>query len=921
MAQQGRIAAAARSYSDFAIARPWTVLIIAALITAIASWAAKDLKVNSKLEDLFPDDTPAVVAAQQARATLPSINKMLIVFGSPDKEANRKAATAFCKRAEKLPEIASVECQRDIDFFRRNAALWLAKDELLKIEKEVKAKVREATRKEMLGGEFGDDDGGDDDDDDEFADEKDEFADEKDEFADKKDKRPESPTRKVRSAPTQPKPAKLDDAHKPVDGPGDATTTANDAKGWKVPTDDEVQDKIGKFADLREWAENDAGDALGIKLFPKVDASDVEASDALVAKIDKLLAATNVRSFHPEMVYSVSGDYAKVSRHVATIRRGLYVTTLLAIGGIILLQLIAFRRFRALLLLFIPLLSGVALTTGFAATAIGYVNIITAFIFAILFGLGNDFAVYTLSHYVQRRAVGDDPDAAVRHAMPHLWGALGTAAATTAGSFLVLTMFDFRGFSQFGLIAGVGVLVTLLATLLLFPPLVIVLHRIWPEKAVSGARADGLKMIGVLANRNVARVATVVVIGLALGGGYLAQNLDFNTDFRRLRTVSKKQGSKKKESEKKESKKKKNDLKKVAKQAPVAKPSADEQRKRRASKLAGHYRRSTSQSLRTPILVVADTMADAGVIHRQLKADKDKNTRITHWMSIHTFVPEQQAENAAIARRIADHIDAKRAMLRGEDATEADRALKRLDVKTFTANDLPDFVRKRFLDVDGNVGRYLLMYPNGNTASARAVKEVMDQVGTFKVGEKTYRSTAGFFMLAEADGVVRREGPWAILAAAIAVLLITLLHFRNIRPVLFAFIPLVLGFSAFLGIAYLAELELNLFSVTVLPSVFGIGIDGTVHLVHRGWGVRSRRELAVGLQQVFSAAWLAALTTVVGFGALLFQDNRGVQTLAEMAVWGVATVCILANVLAGALLALQPGLDDDGDESPTTEGR
>ena len=296
-------------------------------------------------------------------------------------------------------------------------------------------------------------------------------------------------------------------------------------------------------------------------------------------------------------------------------------------------------------------------------------------------------------------------------------------------------------------------------------------------------------------------------------------------------------------------------------------------------------------------------MDHAKRIHEQLDGNKDL-TRVSHFLSVHTFVPEDQQKKAAIAARIRNKIEAKRSSLKGEDGVEADRALQRLGAKPFTAKDLPDFVRKRFLDVDDKLGRFLLIYPSGNLASARSVQEVIDQVGTFKVDQRTYRSTASYFMLAEADGVVKKEGPWAVLAAALAVLLITGLHFRAWRPVAFAFVPLAVAFAAFLGVAKVVDLELNLFSVTVLPSVFGIGIDGTVHIVHRAWQAKDRSELGTALAQVFAAAWLAALTTVVGFGALMFQDNRGVQSLALMAVWGIGVVCVLANLLAGALLSL-----------------
>ena len=80
--------------------------------------------------------------------------------------------------------------------------------------------------------------------------------------------------------------------------------------------------------------------------------------------------------------------------------------------------------------------------------------------------------------------------------------------------------------------------------------------------------------------------------------------------------------------------------------------------------------------------------------------------------------------------------------------------------------------------------------------------------------------------------------------------------------------------------------------------------DGTVHLVHRGWEVGDPRALGKVMRQVGGAIWIAALTTAVGFGALMFQDNPGVASIGTLASLGVLLVCSLSALLAGALLSI-----------------
>lgn len=876
----------AAAWTEVCIRRPTATVAVFLTVTALSGWLGSGLGVKSQLEDLFPEHTPAVQAARRAREILPSLNQMQVVIGSPSREANRALATELCEAVGKLPEIAAVECRRDIQFFEKNGALWLSTEELERIDERVRVAIRDATGRELLGdalteGLEGTDDGG-------AA--GDDFEDDFEDDFDEGDKPATRPTAAVPKAA-----APKMDAPKGGDGPdakakGDAPADAPRKSGLHVPDDVEIREKIGVSADLREWVESPDGTVLGVKFFPKVDAGDVDASKAFVAKMDALIAKIDPTRHHKEMKIVVKGDYASMTRQVDSIRHGLVVTSIIALAGIIFLQLLAFRRLRALILLFVPLIVGIALTVGFARVAVGYLNIITAFIFGILFGLGNDFGVYTLSRYMEGRSEGHTPEGSLRAMMPGLWGALGTAAATTAGGFLALTLFEFRGFSQFGLIAGVGVLLALVATLGILPPLALVLHRIWPEKDVSPDSTRGLRVFGLVARRTPARVVVFVLLAASVFGVLQGQHLDFNTDFRRLRN-------------------------RTAEETDSPKQLTEAEKKAQAdADLSHRFGNEAVQKDVSPILVVADNMEDAAIVHAQIEAGKARMTRLHHFVSVHTFVPHGQAEKLPIIARIRERIEKKRHALNEEDGAEADKALARLQAQAFTADDLPDFIRKRFLDVDGHLGRFLLLYPNGNLADARKVREVIDQMGQFHVGERTYLATASYFMLAEADGVVREEGPLAVLAAALAVLLITWFHFRRIRPVLYAFVPLALGFCIFLGAAYLFDLELNLFSVTVLPSVFGIGIDGTVHIVHRAWGLQRRGDLAVALSQVGGAALLAALTTMVGFGALLFQDNRGVQTLGLMAVVGIAVVCTGANLLAGGMLALTPGMRDDPED-------
>lgn len=844
---ESRFDAFTRRYARWTGERPFLTLAVAFVLIGLCGWYGAGIRIRSNMEDLFPESTPAVKAAREARETLKSTSQMVIVFGSPDREANRRLATAFCDRVQKWPDVASVECRRDIDFFRRNAALFLGKKELEDIEQDVRDTIKRATEKDLL--------------DDELTEGLDDDA----KVAPALEKGADQPLAEA---------ATLAGAKDTVAAAGTAEVQPGAVKKrFQLPTDDDLQARF-KTDDIREWAESPDGKVLGVKLFPKVPASQVDESAKFVARVNAQLAELKPTSYNPAMTIATSGDYSEVTEEIANIKSGLIWTSVIALFVIALVQIAHFRRFRALVLMSVPLLAGTALTMAFSRLTVGYLNMITAFIFSMLFGMGNDFNVYTLSRYLEERSTGKAPLESIEAMMAGLWGALGQAAATTSVAFFALVVLEFRGFSQFGLIAGVGVFISLVATLALFPPLVMAMHRIAPDRHVSERQAEGQRWLGWFADRRVARITLIGFSILTVLSVFAARDIDFETNLRKLRTPP-------------------------SKASQATSQTASRQ-------LEIEYSRKAESRPSSPILVVTDSIQDAKIVHRQLEMDRQKLTRVKHFVSIHSFVPEDQPAKLAIVQRIRKLIDAKYDLLKGDDRKDADRALELLKAQAYGPEDLPAFVRERFRDRKERLGRFVLVYANGNLADARSVQEIIDQVGIFQVGQRVYHSTASFFILAEADAIVRKEGPVAVLLATLAVAVVVLFYFRSWWLLVYSFIPLTMSFVVFLGIARGMGLELNLFSVTTLPGVVGIGIDGITHILHRWWEEGEKADLKRILQQVGGAAWVALVTTIVGFAALLFQDNPGLQSIAWWATIGLLVSCLVSNVLTGAILTIFP---------------
>ena len=107
---------------------------------------------------------------------------------------------------------------------------------------------------------------------------------------------------------------------------------------------------------------------------------------------------------------------------------------------------------------------------------VGPLNLISI-AFAVLFvGLGVDFGIQFSVRYRADRYDVDDLRLSLAHAARHAGAPLTLAAAAVAAGFLSFLPTDYRGVSELGQIAGIGMLVAYLTSITLLPALLTVLN-------------------------------------------------------------------------------------------------------------------------------------------------------------------------------------------------------------------------------------------------------------------------------------------------------------------------------------------------------------------------------------------------------------------------------------------------------------
>ena len=140
--------------------------------------------------------------------------------------------------------------------------------------------------------------------------------------------------------------------------------------------------------------------------------------------------------------------------------------------------------------------------------------------------------------------------------------------------------------------------------------------------------------------------------------------------------------------------------------------------------------------------------------------------------------------------------------------------------------------------------------------------------------------------------------------ALIAVTLIAWISFRALLPALLATATVVAGVGMTIGLLPVFGSHLNLANFFAIPMLIGLGIDSAIHIIHRF------REDPANARPTIRAVAFTALTTAIGFGALVLADHRGMQSLGlAMGVGSVACMyvaCVALPLLLRSRLAAAP---------------
>ena len=614
-----------------------------------------------------------------------------------------------------------------------------------------------------------------------------------------------------------------------------------------------------------------------LRLYPTGVITDRDFTNRLLSRLDQLIATIDPQSFHPSLVTNFKGSFKNANTQYNVVVGDLKETALYAFLGVLLLISIHFRQVLSPLFVVVPLLMSLSWTFGLTKIVIGNLNQITVCLFAILFGLGIDFGIHIFARYREARRRGMGTEDALVETVVHTGSALTTTAVTTSVAFFSLIFSDFKGFSEFGFIVGIGILFSLVAMLVICPAFIVLAERFHvlrlqqksvPEHLLRKGRYPFpwlTLLMGLLATAySVSHTIRPWVEFDPFRVGY-ETDLEFEYDFKKLRPSLPSTG-------------------------PAASLPED------------------LKETRSPAIILTESREDAMEVVaavKQIRADRGDSSTIKSVKSVYSALPNKQLKKLEVIRSIRQLLEEEDDLIADEDRARVDSLSQYLEVEELTLEDLPADMTNSFLSKDGKILDFVMINASvalrhGENAIrfAREIKRIDTPSG------KTYYASSSHIIFAEMLELMLDDALKAVGITLLVVTIVLLIDLRSIIDVLFVLTPLLTALMWVTGFMYILDFKVNIYNMIAFPTIIGMGIDNAVHVFHR-YQESGKGSLRLVLRTTGLALVATTLTTMVGFAGLLPADHPALYWIGTVTLFGLGCCFISAVTLLPALLQLR----------------
>ena len=531
------------------------------------------------------------------------------------------------------------------------------------------------------------------------------------------------------------------------------------------------------------------------------------------------------------------------------IQRDTALTLAVMCIALILLITSVFRKKRTPILIFLPIIFGMA----FALACISFIekdiSLIAIGATSVLLGIAVNYPIHILTHRLHekdlRKVIGDMVEP------------MTIGSATTIGGFVCLLFVKAEILHDFGLLGAFGLIGAVVFSLIFLPHLI---DKQQTEQKIAGKWLEKAGKIQ-LENYTYLRWSIILLTPVML---YFAQFIEFDSDLMHLNYMSP-------------------ELKKT------------EQALRGADRLKHSvyvisFGSTFDQALASAgkIKNLSDSLNKSGTANKYsgvadfLPSELEQKKRSNHWK--HFFTPGKIQQIKASLDQSGKALGFK------ENAFDDFYANLELNTNHIDSADfhlLTTVFAKEMVSVTPELTTIVSVLQVPKTSVTDVEKLISAQTESRMLDNK--------FMSKQLSSIINDDFNFIAIFSALLVFIALLLTYGRIELALTAFIPMVVSWVWILGLMGLFHIQFNIVNIILSTFIFGLGDDYCIFTMDGL--LQEYRNKKKQMPVIRMSILLSGLTTLIGFGVMLISKHPALQSIALVSVIGITSVLVISQVL------------------------
>lgn len=839
--------------------------LILAVLFAVPILFKPGLKLDADLSHLLPEGTPSVKALEESYQRFGSTDKFMIAIQSEDVNLVVALQDSIADYIHKnwQGDFVSTQVDNDNQFFKDNALLYLPVKHLENIRDNLEDLQLEIGRKngplvvDLLG----------------------------DASTDSSLRQAQGPdSAQVAAAPAKKERVWFDENLPQELGLPDEAVSAFDAF-FKKSKGDTIDAKAASNEEV-EWDSKSTipselknrligsprPDSTGKILYNGVvnaklikPSTDYEFVTHILARTDSLLAYFSSKTYPVPTRFTVEGTYEGL-KEVDEVANDSIFSFGISLVLIIFLTIFFFRSVKGPILVTASVLYACLPTLAFTALFYGKLNPFTVFVASIILGIGIDYSIHILGTSQKLLHKYATLEEVLEHAQRKMLKPFVLASFTTIAAFLTLLAAHFRGFYEFGVVASMGVLFSMLTSVLVLPVFIKCMGGIpkAPENSLLPKSWDEAKILKFF------KYVAFACFALGAVSIWFAQDVDFEHNLRNLRRVSTNVSASK-------------------------------------NKISTKVTRATGKAVTsTPAAVMGSKPEQLDKLYDTLmvRLHVEHDSTLGSFLTLKSFVPPQdsQKQRLEVIEEIRELAEARvfdRA--EGEDSVNIANLRKLSAVEnTFTAEDVPSWTLDLLREKDGSYGKIGFIYGDFPSWDAHALHRFQERYGHWNFDGEELRTFSSQFILSDVIDSVKKDSFRLALVIILVIFGTLVISFRKPKLFLAGCVSFGMGTLLTLGLlGFLTDMfefgKISIYNVIVIPMALGIGIDSTIHMI-TSWMSDKNLTLRQLMDTTGRNVMASSTTTIAGFVGFLFTTHRGLKGIGDLACISIAMFLITSII-------------------------